>query len=99
MSFNTNEVHRSYRLDESRRMRRYAGWLPAHPAIHREFLRKHHEHGRTRMRSRSKHCSAVAHFKAAILADRVMVELFEQVFLQAARVPGIPAVSKQTWLR
>ncbi|KAF9055759.1 phosphatidylserine decarboxylase [Panaeolus papilionaceus] len=92
MSFNTNEVHRSYRLDESRRMRRYAGWLPAHPAIHREFLHKHHEHGRTRMRSRSKHCSAVAHFKAAILADRVMVELFEQVFLQAARVPGIPAI-------
>ncbi|PPR02342.1 hypothetical protein CVT24_011686 [Panaeolus cyanescens] len=86
-------VHHSYRRDVSKRMSRYAGWLPANPAVHRAFLRKHHEHGATRMRSRAAHTPSVERFEAAIKADPVMVFLFDQVFLQQAIVPGVPSIA------
>ncbi|KAF9055777.1 hypothetical protein BJ165DRAFT_1521750 [Panaeolus papilionaceus] len=60
-------------------------------AIHREFLRRHHEHSKTRMRSRAQHVPSVARFEVAIKADPVMVFLFDLVFLQAAKVPDVPA--------
>lgn len=44
------------------------------------------------MRSRVSHEPSVARFEAAIKADPLMVSLFDQVFLQAARVPGVPAI-------
>ncbi|PPR02355.1 hypothetical protein CVT24_011699 [Panaeolus cyanescens] len=93
MSIARNKVHRSYRKDEgAKELTRYRGWLPESPAVHRQFVRKHHEHGKEAMRAGSPHNPAVERFGNAIKADSVMLDLFHQAILQSSRVPDSPAI-------
>ncbi|KAF9033618.1 phosphatidylserine decarboxylase [Panaeolus papilionaceus] len=73
-------------------MLRYTGFLPNDPAVYREFFRKNVEVGQKRMLEHTPHVPAVAGFEAAIKSDPVMLTLFNEVFMQAVRVPDIPAI-------
>nr|BAQ19358.1 phosphatidylserine decarboxylase 1 [Grifola frondosa] len=63
---------------------RYAGWLPANPAIQRSFIGKHAELIRTPYGRRAAHVAPVAKFENAIKSDPTMVDLFNQIFLQVS---------------
>ncbi|EAU82946.1 phosphatidylserine decarboxylase [Coprinopsis cinerea okayama7 len=76
------------RKPTSGRLSRYGGWLPAQPAVYREFLKSQRQLGRQRRRAAVEHVAAVAQFEKAIRSDPVMSQLMDQVFLQVAKVPG-----------
>ncbi|KAK0480861.1 phosphatidylserine decarboxylase [Armillaria novae-zelandiae] len=63
---------------------RYGGWHPANPAIYESFIKDLLTRSMPRYKAKDHHTEAVTKFEDAIKADPVMVDLFEQIFLQAA---------------
>ncbi|KAK0192283.1 phosphatidylserine decarboxylase [Armillaria mellea] len=63
---------------------RYGGWLPANPAVHRSFIRDLIKRSEPRYRAKGPHTEPVANFQAAINADPEMVDLWNQIFVQAS---------------
>ncbi|KAK0211513.1 phosphatidylserine decarboxylase [Armillaria fumosa] len=63
---------------------RYGGWHPANPAIYESFIQDLIKRSAPRHRARAAHTESVAKFEAAINADPEMVDLWNQIFLQAS---------------
>ncbi|KAK0496269.1 phosphatidylserine decarboxylase [Armillaria luteobubalina] len=63
---------------------RYGGWYPANPAIYESFIQDLANQSAPRQRARAAHTDSVAKFEAAINADPEMVDLWNQIFLQAS---------------
>ncbi|KAK0211512.1 phosphatidylserine decarboxylase [Armillaria fumosa] len=63
---------------------RYGGWLPANPAVHKSFIQHLAQRSATAHRAKATHTEPVAKFQAAINADPEMVDLWNQIFLQAS---------------
>ncbi|OBZ67911.1 Phosphatidylserine decarboxylase proenzyme 3 [Grifola frondosa] len=80
-SQNSGLLSMSYRKTT---LTRYAGWLPANPAIQRSFIGKYAELIRTPYGRRAAHVAPVAKFENAIKSDPTMVDLFNQIFLQVS---------------
>lgn len=62
----------------------YEGWLPRSKETYDRFFRHMNDKAAARRKAGSAHIRAVDNFKNTINADREMVELFQQIFLQAA---------------
>ncbi|KAK0496268.1 phosphatidylserine decarboxylase [Armillaria luteobubalina] len=63
---------------------RYGGWLPDNPAIHKSFVQHLAQRSATACKTRATHTEPVEKFQAAINADPEMVDLWNQIFLQAS---------------
>ncbi|KAK0474029.1 phosphatidylserine decarboxylase [Armillaria luteobubalina] len=63
---------------------RYGGWHPANPAIYESFIQDLLMRGTARYKAKATHTDAVTKFQAAMNADLEMVDLWNQIFLQAA---------------
>ncbi|KAK0446033.1 phosphatidylserine decarboxylase [Desarmillaria tabescens] len=63
---------------------RYGGWLPVNPAIITSFVQNLIQVSAPKRRARAAHTEPVANFQAAINADPEMVDLWNQIFLQAS---------------
>ncbi|KAK0431383.1 phosphatidylserine decarboxylase [Desarmillaria tabescens] len=77
---------------------RYGGWLPANPAIHKSFIRHAIQLSAPRHRTRAAHTEPVANFQAAINADPEMVDLWNQIFLQASTENQITSFDQLLYL-
>ncbi|PPR04307.1 hypothetical protein CVT24_013380 [Panaeolus cyanescens] len=92
MSSSIAKVYQSYRRDENQKLSRYTGFLPTNPAVYREFFRKNIELGQIRMIENIPHVPAVEEFSVAIKSDQTMLTLFNEIFVQAAHAPDVPAL-------
>ncbi|PPR04309.1 hypothetical protein CVT24_013382 [Panaeolus cyanescens] len=92
MASSIAKAFKSYRRDETQKLSRYTGFLPTNPAVYREFFRKNIEVGQMRMRTNVPHVLAVEEFSAAIKSDQTMFNLFNEIFVQAAHTPDVPAL-------
>ena len=68
----------------NRKRRGYHGWIPAHPEFYKHYTRRSLKHiSRRNEQEAQEHTPAVQTFKEAIESDAEMLDLFNQVFLQA----------------
>ncbi|KLO15130.1 phosphatidylserine decarboxylase [Schizopora paradoxa] len=67
----------------------YNGWLPSTKAVHKAFLKKLHGVAHGPHRARASHNPAVEKFAEAIKSSPIMVELFDNIFLQQAQIPEL----------
>ncbi|KLO15131.1 phosphatidylserine decarboxylase [Schizopora paradoxa] len=67
----------------------YNGWLPASKEVHKAFLKKVHGEIQVPYSSKVPHNPAVDKFAKAIPSDPEMVDLFHNIFMQQAQIPGL----------
>lgn len=74
----------------NRKRHGYHGWIPAHPEFYKHYTRRCLKDISGRKEQAAQHTPAVQAFKEAIESDAEMLDLFNQVFLQAPEENEVP---------